>query len=105
MSSWEEKMRFESQLSRMNCQTFSTGLSSGHLAGSGNRVMLAGMTRACEPRPPPGPAARDPGLLADPRLVLPPQFYGGVGREIDPDRLHRGGEVFLKAGMASGSCA
>lgn len=26
-------MRFDSQLSRMNCHTFSTGLSSGHLGG------------------------------------------------------------------------
>jgi hypothetical protein len=26
-------MRFESQLSRRNCQTFSTGLSSGHFGG------------------------------------------------------------------------
>ena len=34
-------MRFDSQLSRMNCQRFSTGLSSGHLGGSGIRVMLA----------------------------------------------------------------
>lgn len=41
-------MRFDSQLSRMNCQTFSTGLSSGHFAGSGSRVMLAGMTRPAE---------------------------------------------------------
>jgi len=37
-------MRFESQLSRMNCHTFSTGLSSGHFGGSGKRVMLAGMS-------------------------------------------------------------
>ena len=34
--------RFESQLSRMNCQTFSAGLSSGHLGGSTTRVMLSG---------------------------------------------------------------
>ena len=27
-------MRFDSQLSRINCQTFSTGFSSGHLGGS-----------------------------------------------------------------------
>ena len=27
-------MRFESQFSRMNCQMFSTGFSSGHLDGS-----------------------------------------------------------------------
>jgi hypothetical protein len=36
--------RFESQLSRMNCQTFSTGLSSGDFGGRGRMVMLAGMT-------------------------------------------------------------
>lgn len=39
-------MRFESQLSRMNCRTFSTGLSSGHFDGSGMRVMLADTTSA-----------------------------------------------------------
>ena len=37
--------RFESQLSRRNCQTFSTGLSSGHLGGSRMMVMLAGTIR------------------------------------------------------------
>ena len=36
-------MRLESQLSRMNCQMFSTGLSSGDFGGSGIRVMLSGM--------------------------------------------------------------
>src|SRR3984885_6663489 len=36
--------RFESQLSRRNCQTFSCGLSSGHFAGNGIKVMLGGMT-------------------------------------------------------------
>jgi hypothetical protein len=35
-------MRLESQLSRMNCQTFSCALSSRHLAGSGINVMLDG---------------------------------------------------------------
>ena len=35
-------MRLPSQLSRMNCQRFSTGLSSGERAGSGSRVMLSG---------------------------------------------------------------
>src|SRR5215831_2175687 len=35
-------MRLESQLSRMNCQTFSTGLSSGHFGGSRMMVILAG---------------------------------------------------------------
>jgi len=39
---------FDSQSSRMNRQTSSTGLSSGHLGGSGSSVMLAGMTRPAE---------------------------------------------------------
>ncbi len=33
-------MRFDNQLSRMNCHTFSTGFSSGHLGGSGMSEML-----------------------------------------------------------------
>ena len=45
----EANTRFESQLSRMNCQTFSCRLSLGHLGGSGMRVILAGMTSALEP--------------------------------------------------------
>src|SRR5262245_1978826 len=51
-SSYDLKIRFESQLSRMNCHTFSTGLSSGHLGGSAMMVMLAGTTRRvdmCQP--------------------------------------------------------
>ena len=35
-------MRLDSQFWRMNCQTFSTGLSSGARGGSGNSVMLGG---------------------------------------------------------------
>jgi len=38
-------MWLESQLSRMNCQIFSTGLSSGHLAGSAMMLIFSG-TRA-----------------------------------------------------------
>lgn len=35
--SWSDwKMRLESQFWHMNCKTFSTGLSSGHLAGRGS---------------------------------------------------------------------
>ena len=44
----EANMRFDSQLSRMNCQTFSCRLSSGHFAGNGRMVMLAGMTKLAE---------------------------------------------------------
>ena len=42
-------MRFDSQLSRMNCQTFSTGLSSGHLGGSGMSVIFGGTTSSADP--------------------------------------------------------
>ena len=41
-------MRFDSHLSRMNCRTFSTGLSARHFAGSGRRVMLAEMISPAE---------------------------------------------------------
>ena len=44
-------MRFESQLSRMNCQMFSCGFSSGHLAGSGMRVMLEGTFKPARKMP------------------------------------------------------
>ena len=45
-------MRFESQLSRMNCQIVSTGLSSSDFGGSGKSVMLAGtgsFAETCHP--------------------------------------------------------
>ena len=45
------KNALESQLSRMNCQMFSTGLSSGDLDGSGIRVMLSGMSSLAESQP------------------------------------------------------
>jgi hypothetical protein len=52
MSSKDLKIRFESQLSRMNCQMFSCGFSSGHFAGNGIRVMLGGtinLPDTCQP--------------------------------------------------------
>ena len=57
------EMRFESQLSRMNCQTFSCGLSSGHLAGSGTMVMLSGTTRS---------VGEMPAGLIDKQRCVPP---------------------------------
>ena len=42
MSSYDLNTRFEIQLSRMNCQTFSTGFSSGDRGGSGSREMFPG---------------------------------------------------------------
>jgi hypothetical protein len=41
MLSCDVKTRLESQLSRINCQMFSTGLSSGHLAGSATMLIPA----------------------------------------------------------------
>jgi hypothetical protein len=52
MSSKDLKIRFESQFSRMNCQMFSCGFSSGRFAGNGISVMLEGtMSRPdkCQP--------------------------------------------------------
>ena len=45
-------MRLDSQLSRMNCQTFSCGFNSGHFAGSGTMTMFLGTTNLldkCQP--------------------------------------------------------
>ncbi len=76
-------MRFDSQLSRMNCQRFSTGLSSGHLGGSGMRVMLGGTMSS-----------------ADAGLVLPPQLYARSLWELPLDLRQTGGEAFLKSAIA-----
>ena len=64
-------------------------------------------------RAPSCPAPRDVVLLADPGLVpslrsgqaLPPQLYGGAGRQRGGDRLKAGGEAFLKCSIAPSSCA
>jgi hypothetical protein len=44
MSSCDLKTLFDNQLSRMNCQMFSTGLSSGDRGGNGRSVMFAGIS-------------------------------------------------------------
>ncbi len=60
-------------------------------------------------RPGPGsswcPAPGDLVFLTDPRFILPPQLYLGIGRERGLDRFQRGGEVFLKSSMANSFCA
>jgi len=61
-------MRFDSQLSHMNCQTFSTGLSSRHLGGSGTRVMLGGTINTADPVPSASSSTREayaPGAIVD----------------------------------------
>ena len=47
MSSKDLKIRFESQFSRMNCQTFSCGFSSGHLAGKRDQRDVGRDDQAC----------------------------------------------------------
>jgi hypothetical protein len=52
MLSKDLKILFDSQLSRMNCQMFYCGFSSGHFAGNGTRAILGGaMSRPerCQP--------------------------------------------------------
>ena len=69
MSSKDLKIRFESQLSRMNCQTFSCGFSSGHFAGNGMSVMLGGTIRRPERMP--------AGLINEQRGVRARRDLGG----------------------------
>ena len=52
MSSQVSKMVLESQLSRRNCQMFSTGFNAGHFGGRGRRVIVSGTLSAadaCQP--------------------------------------------------------
>ena len=48
----------------------------------------------------PGPAPRDPVLLADARLVLEPDLYR-LAADLRRDVRHDRGEVFLKASAAA----
>ena len=52
----------------------------------------------------PGPAIGELVLLADPHLVLEPDLYRCVRRELGTDFCHAKGKVFLNASIASGSC-
>jgi hypothetical protein len=47
------------------------------------------------------PAPGDPVLLANPGLVLPPEFYGSAGRELRLDRVQPGRQRFLNASSAA----
>jgi len=52
------------------------------------------------------PTPSDLVLLTDSGFVLPPEFYGGAGREPGADFSQRGGKVFfLKSSMANSFCA
>ena len=54
-------MRFDSQLSRMNCQMFSMEFNSGALGGNGSSVMLAGMSSLVS-RVPSGAVENEDGM-------------------------------------------
>jgi len=47
------------------------------------------------------PAPGELGLLTDPGLILPPDFYPGVGWKAGTDRLQLAREVFLKSSTAN----
>ena len=57
------------------------------------------------PAPPRCPATGDLVLLPDTGFILPPELYRDAVRELCPDRVQRGREVFLKASIASSFCA
>jgi hypothetical protein len=65
----------------------------------GSLIMHGSGTRAL-----PGPAISELVLLADPHLVLKPDFYRCTRRKLGTDFRHAVGKVFLNAAMASGSC-
>lgn len=69
--------------------------------GGGGALILGGR----RPRSASGPAPGDLVLLPDTCFVLPPYLYKCALREGLFDGCYRGVEVFLKAGMASPSCA
>ena len=63
----ELNTRLEIQFSLMNCQTFSTGFSSGAYAGNGTRVMLVGtfsLRETCQPAWSSSSTACAPGATA-----------------------------------------
>ena len=63
-------------------------------------ALILGGRRPC---PAARPAARQGVLLADPGLVLPPEFDRRSRREPRLDRAQFGGQVFLKAASVAGS--
>jgi hypothetical protein len=56
------------------------------------------------PGSPWSPAPCQFGLLVNPRFILPPDFYGRVGRERGPDYRHFEGEIILKPSRANSFC-
>jgi hypothetical protein len=81
--------------------TFALGRTDGPIDIGRRRPLVLGRRW---PGPALGPSPRDTVLLANPGFILPPELYGRADWECRFDRCQLGGEVFLKAGMASASC-
>ena len=170
IASYPSKTRLDNLVCRRNCQTFSTGFSSGDLGGSGSterfsgkrslpvvcpagliehddrmrlgresardlvEVMLHGLRvgarhdhgragaafgadraeqigrlgaqvgNSAWPYAAPCPAPRARVFLAEPHLILKPDFYGYLRVELCRDRAHTLGKVFLNSSIRAGSC-
>jgi hypothetical protein len=90
----------------MNCQMFSTGLSSGHFGGSKKMVMFIGTTSRSHICQPDCPTPRNLILLPDTRFVAKPDFYcGRVDALVALDFVQPRDEFFLKCSMAPSACA
>src|SRR3984893_5862579 len=72
MSSYDLKTRFESQLSRMNCQMFSTGLSSGDFGGNGKSGCCLGWKASSRHAVPPDQEEGWRARRARPQARFPP---------------------------------
>lgn len=83
-------------------RTLALGRADGAVDVGGRGALVLRRRRPCSA---PCPAPSDAVLLANARLVLPPQLYGRAAREAGADRRQLGGKVFLKAGMASAAWA
>src|SRR6266850_1211457 len=70
-----------------------------------SRARVAMPRRKSAPRGPPCPPPGDLVLLANPSLVLEPDFYRLACRVTLGDLVEAGGEVFLNASRASASWA
>jgi len=75
----------------------SAGQMAPKIHAEARRWSLGGRTGAAS-----GPAAGELGLVADLRLVLPPQLYRRAARQLPADRRQTVGEALLKSSMSSG---
>lgn len=68
-------------------------------------ALIALVGRLAGPRSAPRPLPHETVLLADPRLILEPDFDRLAPRDVGQMGVQRGGEVFLNVAMIRSSCA